>query len=201
MKIAVIFLCVAIASFIDTSNGFSKGKSFDKTKADFYVRSSHAIGQKVEILKTCPEHEKETRKKCLLEDLFLEMNMLSIDLGLPLEEILELVGLPLDIVNNILAGKLDVVLNVINIEDLISPVFSVVEGCLATVGVVLKQQMKSLNSVLGSVTGVLSIVSGLHDTVEEILSSVTGSLLVNVLSVLPSLLGSLTGVLGKGLLG
>ncbi|CAJ0934296.1 unnamed protein product [Ranitomeya imitator] len=148
MKIAVIFLCVAIASFIDTSNGFSKGKSFDKTKADFYVRSCHAIGQKVEILKTCPEHERETRKKCLLEDVLLELNLLSIDMDCTLEEVLKIVGLPLEIVNCILTGNLDDILTLISIEGLISPVLLVVEGCLGKVGIVLKEQLELLNGVL-----------------------------------------------------
>ncbi|XP_073416286.1 uncharacterized protein [Dendrobates tinctorius] len=202
MKIAVIFLCVALASFIDTSNGFSKGKSFNKDKVDFYVRSCHSIGQKVELLQTCPEHELETRKKCLLEDLLFDLKMLSFDLDSTLEEVLKITGLPLNIVNGILTNNLEAILSLTSIENLISPLLLVVEGCMAKVGILLKDKLELLNGVLGSVTSSLSVFSVLHGTLSGVLSSLTGTLLGSVLGDLTPVISSLTGgLLGNGILG
>ncbi|XP_073507326.1 uncharacterized protein [Phyllobates terribilis] len=203
MKLAVIFLCVALASFIDTSNGFGKANTFDKTKAEFYVRSCQSVGQKVEILKTCPEHEKETRKKCILEDLCYLLDLLCVDLDCTLEQVLKITGLPLDIVNCILNGNLEAILSLTsNIDVIITPVLCLVEGVLGNCGILLKNQLLVLNNLLGSVMGLFSCFTGLQGTLAGVLSTPISSLLGGLPSLLTPALGSLTnGILGKGLLG
>ncbi|KAM4037657.1 uncharacterized protein ACNLHF_016172 isoform 2-T2 [Anomaloglossus baeobatrachus] len=172
MKIAVIFLCVAIASFLDTSTGFSQAKSFDQNKVDYYVRSSQELGLQLESMKTCPEHEKKTRQKCALEHMIFNLEM------------------PLEMTNLILSENLDGVLSIISVDKFAKKCICMVEVTLAHVQVLLKRELLKLCSLTGSVNGLFSCFSILHDTLG---STLKDNPLQGLLGVASPLLSSLTG--------
>ncbi|KAM4037656.1 uncharacterized protein ACNLHF_016172 isoform 1-T1 [Anomaloglossus baeobatrachus] len=190
MKIAVIFLCVAIASFLDTSTGFSQAKSFDQNKVDYYVRSSQELGLQLESMKTCPEHEKKTRQKCALEHMIFNLKMLAIDIDCPFEILLEKLEMPLEMTNLILSENLDGVLSIISVDKFAKKCICMVEVTLAHVQVLLKRELLKLCSLTGSVNGLFSCFSILHDTLG---STLKDNPLQGLLGVASPLLSSLTG--------
>ncbi|KAM5170963.1 uncharacterized protein ACMZJ9_003761 isoform 3-T4 [Mantella aurantiaca] len=192
MKFAVIFLLLGISSFIETSNGLvPKLNKLGQSAAEYQVRSMQAIYEKATILKKCPEEERKTREKCLIEDLLHILNILSIDLGCTVEQVFELLELPLDILNLLKLNDITALLEIVELDQLLSSVIRLVEGLLAQVNMVLKQQLVIITNLLESTLDLNIIGFLLHDTVGQILSSLTGTLLGTVLGILGSILGGL----------
>ncbi|KAM5170962.1 uncharacterized protein ACMZJ9_003761 isoform 2-T3 [Mantella aurantiaca] len=192
MKFAVIFLLLGISSFIETSNGLvPKLNKLGQSAAEYQVRSMQAIYEKATILKKCPEEERKTREKCLIEDLLHILNILSIDLGCTVEQVFELLELPLDILNLLKLNDITALLDIVQLDKLLSCSTQLVEGLLAQVNMVLKQQLVIITNLLESTLDLNIIGFLLHDTVGQILSSLTGTLLGTVLGILGSILGGL----------
>ncbi|XP_072002161.1 uncharacterized protein [Engystomops pustulosus] len=185
MKIAITFLCLVIASFIDPSTQNIHLQDLPKDKVDCVVRFAYEIVSKVEILRKCPESEKKARTKIVVEDVLSGMKLLAIDLGCTLTDLLTL------ILNN-----LDDIPDALNIEALLKSVLGLMEGVVAKAGIVLKTEFLRLNELSGSPNGVLSIVSVLHDTLGAVINGLTGTFLGTVLGFFPAVPGLLGSILG-----
>ncbi|XP_072002159.1 uncharacterized protein [Engystomops pustulosus] len=199
MKIAITFLCLVIASFIDpsTQNGYQiKLQDLPKEKVDLVVRYAHGMASKLETFKKCPESEKKARTKCFLEDLLSGLRYLAIDLECTVKDLLILINCPLDLIEKLLLNDLDDILDALNIEALLKSVLGMLEGVLAKLQILLKTEVLNLDKLLGSVFGVLSIVSGLHDTLGAVINGLTGTLLASVLGLVPAVLGLVGSILG-----
>ncbi|XP_072002162.1 uncharacterized protein [Engystomops pustulosus] len=195
MKIAITFLCLVIASFIDPSTQNIQLHDLPKDKVDCVVRFAYEIASKLETLKKSPESEKNARKKCFLEDLLSGLRYLAIDLGCTLKDLLILIEsrgvvlytrssyTPEYTINNLEEIP-------VNIDVVMTSVMHLLEGVVAKAGIVLKPEVLKLDKLLGSLNGVLSIVSVLHDTLTAVINGLTGTLLGS-LHFAPALLSSL----------
>ncbi|XP_040200424.1 uncharacterized protein LOC120932241 [Rana temporaria] len=204
MKIAVIFLLLGVASFIETSNGLqSKLNPLPKDKAQIYVRCVQAAVEKAEHLKKCPEPERKTREVCLAEDLIHTLKLLAMDLGCTLNDVFELLELPLDALNLLKLGKITELLSVIQVDKLLISLTRVVEALLAQIGILLKGELISLIQTLGSTVNILVLT--LHNTLGAITTSLVGTVLGAVtglvavpLGLVGSVVGGLGGILNVG---
>ncbi|XP_072254807.1 uncharacterized protein [Pyxicephalus adspersus] len=200
MKIAVIFLLVSIVSFIDPSSGIlPKLNTLDKGKADHYIRNMQAIGEKLVILKNCPEEERKAREKCLVEDLIHHLKMSAIDLGCSLGELFEILGLPLGLLELIELNNITEILKLIGLDKLLYSVTQLVEAFLAPLNIILKEQILFLSKTLDTTLDLGLFKFLLHDTLNEITSSISGTILGSVfgnlnvpLKIVGSLLGNLS---------
>ncbi|XP_075065313.1 uncharacterized protein LOC142152506 [Mixophyes fleayi] len=199
MKVAVIFiLCLGLTNFIETSTGQQLPLSLlSKDKADYHVRCIQSIAEKLEILKKCPESEKRTRKICLLEDLIHQMKFLSIDLKCTFKELGPLLNLPNTVLALILDNNIGELIEIIDIEIILNSCLSLVEGVLARVNILLKDQLTIINNLLGSTLNLATVGLNLHESITAVIASLTGTLLGSVLGLVQGLLGG--GLLGGGL--
>ncbi|KAM5173057.1 uncharacterized protein ACMZJ9_005746 [Mantella aurantiaca] len=117
--------------------------------------------------------------------------MISIDLGCTIEQVFDLLELPLGILNLLKLNDITALLEIVELDQLLSSVIRLVEGLLAQVNMVLKQQLVIITNLLESTLDLNIIGFLLHDTVGQILSSLTGTLLGTVLGILGSILGGL----------
>ncbi|XP_056425869.1 uncharacterized protein LOC130367473 [Hyla sarda] len=210
MKLAIIFLCLGIAScfvFHFTIYRISSKNveimSF-KNKVDYVARSVYGLAVKSENLKNCPESEKKAVLRCLIKDLHQYLSLLSVDINCTLEEIYELLEIPLSLLN-ILTSKTFEVISVEQVDVLVKSVCTLSEGLLASVGVLLKSSLQTIENTLGLLAVPASIISSLHDNIADVLSGLTTTVLGNALGLVGGLtnlgaLSSLTNV-GGGLLG
>ncbi|KAG8582243.1 hypothetical protein GDO81_007969 [Engystomops pustulosus] len=193
MKIAITFLCLVIASFIDPSTQNIHLQDLSKDKVDCVVRFAYEMAWKVETLKTCPEFEKNVRKKCLVEDMLSGLRYLAIDLGCTLKDLLILINCPLDLIDSLSINNLEEI--PVNIDVVMTSVMHLLEGVVAKAGIVLKPEVLKLDKLLGSLNGVLSIVSVLHDTLGAVINGLTGTFLGTVLGLVSAVPGLLDSIL------
>ncbi|XP_077121993.1 uncharacterized protein LOC143776462 [Ranitomeya variabilis] len=201
MKIVVIFLCVALASFIDTGNG-NPTLTFQNINVDSHVRSTYTITTKYEELQGYVGLEWNTQARCIVNDLIFELQCLARELGCSLQYLLQISGIPPQYCKLILAGDIDGLLR-LDIKDLLTKFLFCVEGLLAKLGYVLSDLLNTLTGALGIVGGLPSICSGLHLDLKAIISFLSGTLLGGALDIVGGVLQTVAGVVGvaEGVLG
>ncbi|XP_077121994.1 uncharacterized protein LOC143776464 [Ranitomeya variabilis] len=193
MKIAVIFLCVALASFIDTGNG-NPTLTFQKVNVDALVRSTYTITTKYEELQILVGLEWNTQARCILSEIIFELQCLAYQLGCSLQYLLQISGIPSDYCALILAGDIDGLLR-LDIQLCLTHFLFCVEGILAKLNCVLSVLLNTLIGALGIVGGLPSICSVLHLDLSAIISFQSGTLLGIALGIVGGILKPVTAVL------
>ncbi|XP_069620108.1 uncharacterized protein [Ranitomeya imitator] len=194
MKIAVIFLCVALASFIDTGNG-NIALTFQNVNVDAHVRSCYAIAAKYDQLQGYVGLEWNIQARCIVNDIIYSLQCLACELGCSLEYFLKISGIPPQYCALILAHDIDGLLR-LNIKDLLTKFLFCVEGILAKLGYVLSVLLNTLIGALGIVGTLPSICSVLHLNLSAIISSLIGTLLGSAIGIVGGALTTVVGVVG-----
>ncbi|XP_073417256.1 uncharacterized protein [Dendrobates tinctorius] len=218
MKIAVVFLCLALASFIDTGNA-QYVLTVQNVNVPSCVRIIYSIACKQEELQLLTGLGWNTQAHCILGDILYLVRCLAFELNCPVDYLLGCSGLSIDYINCILEGNVDLLLELkLDIDYLLEEILCLVEGLLGTLGYVLFDLVTKLTGDLG-LEGVLpGCLKVLHLDLKGILASLSvtlkgvavlvdgavntvGGLVGALLSVIGGVVGGVGSVLGSILRG
>ncbi|XP_066445373.1 uncharacterized protein [Eleutherodactylus coqui] len=199
MKLAVIFLCLSVASFIGTKTG-SGGTSVTMTNLVILLGCAVGCIKSCNCAEMCDDGQKLWRQIIAAEDLFHFMCCLSKTLGIPIREILEAVDCSDEEIAACVSGDVDrIIAECDNIKELLEKILHLLEYICATINLLFLDILSDILTWLDW-DDLISWCS-FHTSIDEVISTVDIPLKNLVGGVLGSVLGGHGGLGGFGSFG